>query len=42
MIAKAAGLDAGLGLSMAHGFVKQAKGSIEIYSELGVGTTLKL
>ncbi len=32
----------GLGLSMIYGFVKQSGGHVKIYSEMGIGTTVKL
>jgi CheY-like chemotaxis protein len=32
----------GLGLSMVYGFIKQSKGHIKIYSEIGRGTSVKL
>ncbi|MGK9067390.1 histidine kinase famiy protein [Stutzerimonas chloritidismutans] len=36
------GKGSGLGLSMVYGFVKQSGGIVRIYSEEGVGTTLRL
>lgn len=39
---KPIGQGTGLGLSMIYGFAKQAGGHVRIYSELGMGTTVKL
>ena len=39
---KAAGVGSGLGLSMVYGFVKQSHGHIQIYSEIGQGTSIKM
>ncbi|WP_119167161.1 PAS domain S-box protein [Algihabitans albus] len=39
---KDVGKGSGLGLSMVYGFIKQSGGHVRVYSEVGVGTTVRL
>jgi PAS domain S-box-containing protein len=39
---KEVGKGTGLGLSMVYGFIKQSGGHVKIYSEIGIGTAIRL
>jgi CheY-like chemotaxis protein len=39
---KDVGMGSGLGLSMVYGFVKQSRGLVRLYSEVGSGSTVKI
>lgn len=39
---KAPGAGSGIGLSMVQGFVRQSLGTVQVYTQVGIGTTFKL